>query len=162
MGDSQRRDFRILRVGLVFQQFELVPYLRARENIRLPYLVNSSLKWNEVTGSRLLELARDTGLSDKLFRFPQQLSQGEQQRIAICRALLPRPPIVLADEPTGNLDVANKRLVLDLLFAQVAAVGGTLVVVTHDTGILDGFDRVVDFEQFRTPQQKPSVQETGE
>ena len=149
LSDAKRRNFRISRIGMVFQRFELVPYLRARENIRLPYLINGGLAWGSAAQSRLQELALQTGIDDKLGRFPEQLSQGEQQRVAICRALITRPAILLADEPTGNLDVENKGLVLDLLFQQSAAVDGTLIVVTHDTGILGGFHRVIDFNEFR-------------
>jgi putative ABC transport system ATP-binding protein len=148
--DAARRNFRISHVGMVFQRFELISYLRARDNIRLPYLINGSLSWNNDSQSRLQGLANQTGIADKLPRFPNQLSQGEQQRVAICRALITQPSVLLADEPTGNLDEANKRLVMDLLFEQSAAVSGTLIVVTHDVGILDGFNRVIDFNDFRT------------
>lgn len=151
MSDGQRRDFRASQIGLVFQQFELLPYLRTRDNIRLPFLINQALSWSDETTDRLRTLASATGILDKLSRFPRQLSQGEQQRVAIARALINRPRLVLADEPTGNLDSANKQLVLQLLFDQLTSVQGTLVVVTHDVGILEGFDRVVDFAQFHRP-----------
>ncbi len=93
-------------------------------------------------------MAGQVGIADKLGRRVRRLSQGEQQRVAICRALLPAPQLVLADEPTGNLDPANKRKILDLLFQQCAARNLTLVAVTHDLGILEGFDQTIDFEQF--------------
>ena len=89
------------------------------------------------------------GLKEKLTRRPAQLSQGEQQRVAICRALITEPGVVLADEPTGNLDPENKRRILDLIFQLAEKQNQTLVVVTHDMGILSGFDRVVDFEKMR-------------
>lgn len=150
MTDRQRRNFRIAQIGQVFQQFELLPYLRTRENIRLPYLVNPTLKWSAREAAQLNALASRLGLTDKLRRFPKQLSQGEQQRVAIARALVHSPPLLLADEPTGNLDPQNKRNTLELLFAQLRSHSATLVVVTHDTGILDGFDRVIDFSSFQT------------
>jgi putative ABC transport system ATP-binding protein len=149
LSDSQRRNFRIARIGQVFQQFELLPYLRARDNIRLPFLINQTLPWTKDKSQDLDKLAARLGLSDKLHRFPSQLSQGEQQRVAIARALIHSPPLLLADEPTGNLDPNNKQNTLRLLFEQIEAHGSTLIVVTHDTGILDGFTRVIDFSQFQ-------------
>ena len=98
---------------------------------------------------RVSELAASTGIEDKLHRRVTRLSQGEQQRVAICRALLTRPHLILADEPTGNLDPRNKKRILQLLFDQCAEGEITLVAVTHDVNILDGFDRTIDFEQFR-------------
>lgn len=148
MADSARRNHRICKIGLVFQQFELVEYLTTSDNIRLPFLINNSL----LKHSRKIDIGRladSVGLADKLKRFPSQLSQGEQQRVAICRALIADPKIILADEPTGNLDSKNKVRILDLLFEQCTRYDRTLVVVTHDVNILGGFDRIVDFEQFR-------------
>jgi putative ABC transport system ATP-binding protein len=89
------------------------------------------------------------GIGDKLDRHANDLSQGEKQRVAICRALLPEPRLLLADEATGNLDPHNKRLILDLLFDSVDAHGATLLAVTHDHELLPRFDRVVDFADFR-------------
>jgi putative ABC transport system ATP-binding protein len=94
------------------------------------------------------DLAAQVGMADKLGRRVRQLSQGEQQRVAICRALLPSPQLILADEPTGNLDPGNKRKILTLLFEQCAARQLTMVAVTHDVAILDGFDRTIDFDDF--------------
>lgn len=146
--DSARREFRIRNIGMVFQQFELVEYLNARDNILLPYDINRSHTRNASTVQRVAEVARELGIGDKLRRHPNQLSLGEQQRVAICRALTTNPKIILADEPTGNLDPANKTRIMQLLFDQVQQAGRTLVVVTHDMSLLAGFDRVVDFQQF--------------
>ena len=148
--DSARRDFRIRNIGMVFQQFELVEYLNARDNILLPYDINGSLNRNASAVEQAAKVASGLGIGDKLKRYPNQLSQGEQQRVAICRAITTDPKIILADEPTGNLDPANKSRIMQLLFQQVQQAGRTLVVVTHDMSLLDGFDRIVDFEQFRT------------
>ena len=161
LSDSQRRNFRIARIGHVFQQFELLPYLRARENIRLPFLINQTLRWSGSQTSHLESLAARLGLSDKLQRFPGQLSQGEQQRVAIARALIHAPPLILADEPTGNLDPRNKQNTLRLLFEQIDSRGATLLVVTHDTGILEGFTRVIDFTQFQTAKSLPAAASGG-
>ena len=149
LNDRDRRNFRIQNIGLVFQQFELVEYLRVTDNILLPYLINSSLDKSADSLKRAIELATGMGLENKLKRYPHQLSQGEQQRVAICRALIETPAIILADEPTGNLDPDNKTRILELLFESVTENGQTLVVVTHDMNILDGFDSVIDFEKFR-------------
>jgi putative ABC transport system ATP-binding protein len=89
------------------------------------------------------------GIGDKLKRHPNDLSQGEKQRAAICRALLPRPSLVLADEATGNLDPENKTRILDLLFRSVEEHDATLLAVTHDHELLKRFDRVIDFKEFQ-------------
>ena len=94
------------------------------------------------------DLAEATGISARLEGFPQELSQGERQRAAICRALITSPALILADEPTGNLDPENKRRVLDMLLNQVEQHGATLVMVTHDKDLLQPFDRVLDMRDF--------------
>ena len=148
LNDAARRNFRISTIGFVFQDFELVDYLNVRENILLPYLINHSLKLTRQVRQAADQLAASVGLGDKLPRTIGHLSQGERQRVAICRALLPGPQVLLADEPTGNLDPANKRRILDLLCEQAAATHATLIVVTHDLGLLKDLDRVIDFQQF--------------
>ncbi len=148
--DSQRRDFRISHIGFVFQQFELLSYLNLLDNILLPYRINRALELNAAVRERARELTAKLGIADKSLRYPRQLSQGEQQRTALCRAVIARPKLILADEPTGNLDEENKQIALDLLFQQSAEHRATLVVVTHDLGILSGFNRVIDFREFRS------------
>jgi len=157
LSDAQRRDFRIANIGMVFQQFELVDYLDVRDNILLPFAINASLKLDKSVGEKAIVLAESMGLQQKLQRRSGQLSQGEKQRVAICRALITHPKIILADEPTGNLDSKNKGLILELIFEQAKIHGQTLVVVTHDLGILDDFDRIIDFEQFRVDTAEPEV-----
>ena len=146
--DPARRSFRIQEVGFVFQDFELIDYLNVRENILLAYRINPALSLNAEVRDRADELARSLGLGDKLNRRVDQLSQGEKQRVAIGRALAPEPKLILADEPTGNLDPDNKRRIIEILFEQADHSGATLVVVTHDHSLLDGFDRVIDFARF--------------
>ncbi len=148
LGDGERRDFRVQTVGLVFQEFELLDYLTVLDNVLLPYRINASLELDSAVRERAAGLAAQMGIGDKLARRPGQLSQGERQRVAVCRALLPRPPVLLADEPTGNLDPANKGKVLDLLLEQARAHGTTLVAVTHDHDLLSHFERIVDFRDF--------------
>jgi len=143
--DAARRDFRIRKLGLVFQNFELLEYLSVRDNILLPLRVGRNLGVTPHYQRRAAELAERVGIADKLDRYPNQLSQGERQRVAVSRALLLEPELILADEPTGNLDPANKFLVLDQLVDYAREHKATLVAVTHDRELLDRFDRVVDF-----------------
>jgi putative ABC transport system ATP-binding protein len=143
--DGARRDFRVRHVGLVFQEFELLEYLDVSDNILLPYRINRSLTLTAEVRRRARELADDVGIGDKLARDVRRLSQGERQRVGICRALLADPRLLLADEPTGNLDPENKELVLDILLRH--AEKATLVAVTHDHTVLDRFDRVIDFRE---------------
>jgi len=150
LGDSERRDFRIRTIGFVFQDFELLDYLDVRDNILHPYRITGALRLTAEIRSRAAELARQMEIGDKLRRRVEHLSQGEKQRVAICRALLPSPRLVLADEATGNLDPLNKGHILELLFGSVAAHGATLLAVTHDHELLPHFDRVVDFSDFRS------------
>ncbi len=142
--ESQARAFRIQEIGLVFQEFELLDYLTARDNILLPYRVTTALKVQPDTDSRLSSLAESTGITPLLESYPRQLSQGERQRVAICRALLPKPRLLLADEPTGSLDPSNQQRIVDLLLEQARSQEAALVMVTHDHSLLQSFDRTVD------------------
>ena len=125
------------KIGFVFQSYQLIQTLTALENVLLPYELN-------VKGSGLA-LARamlaEVGLGERMDHYPIQLSGGEQQRVALARAFIVEPPIVMADEPTGNLDSANGRLVLDLLLERNRKGGTTLVLVTHDAEIAGRADR---------------------
>lgn len=150
LGDAARRAFRIQRIGFVFQDFELIEYLSVRDNILHPYRISRALELDESVRRRATELAERLGIGDKLARGVGDLSQGERQRVAIGRALLPCPKLVLADEATGNLDPDNKLRILDLLFAEAAEVGASVLAVTHDHALLPHFDRVVDFSEFRS------------
>jgi putative ABC transport system ATP-binding protein len=148
LGDAARRDFRIANIGFVFQNFQLLDYLSVLDNILHPFRISRALELNRDVRNRALELASQMGIADKLTQHARQLSQGEQQRAAICRALLPQPRLILADEATGNLDPDNKQLILDMLFERVDEHGATLLAVTHDHELLSRFDRVVDFHDF--------------
>tara|TARA_R110002072_G_scaffold80149_20_gene184433 strand:- start:1752 stop:2444 length:693 start_codon:yes stop_codon:yes gene_type:complete len=150
LSEGQRRAVRIERIGLVFQEFELLESLTSEENIWLPYLVAPSLSMNADVQARARTLAASTGVSHVLGRRPARLSQGERQRIALCRALITDPNLVLADEPTGNLDPDSASAALDLVFEQCAARGATLVMVTHDHTLLERFDRVIDMRDLVT------------
>ncbi|WP_163956903.1 ABC transporter ATP-binding protein [Sphingomonas insulae] len=127
------------RIGIVLQAFHLLPTMTARENVAVPMeLAGAADAWARA-GDELAAV----GLGHRLDHYPAQLSGGEQQRVAIARALSPRPPLVFADEPTGNLDTATGAGIMDLLFARRAAIGATLLVITHDRGLAERCDRVV-------------------
>ena len=147
--DAGRRDFRITSLGFVFQNFELLDYLNVMDNILHPYRITGALTLDKAVRERAEILAQEMGIGDKLKRPANDLSQGEKQRAAICRALLPQPKLLLADEATGNLDPDNKTRILDLLFKSVADHDATLLAVTHDHDLLKRFDRVIDFKDFR-------------
>jgi putative ABC transport system ATP-binding protein len=125
-------------IGFVFQSYQLIPTLTALENVLLPYELNSDSQDSDVGMARAQELLTNVGLADRLDHYPVQLSGGEQQRVALARAFILRPPIVLADEPTGNLDSTNGAHVLELLLNLNRREGTTLVLVTHDP-VLAGY-----------------------
>ncbi len=136
-----RRD----RLGFVFQSFQLLGNLTARENVLLPM----ELAGSRGAGPRADDLLAEVGLSDRGHHYPSQLSGGEQQRVALARAFGPRPAVLLADEPTGNLDGATGRVVLDLLSGLRNDHGTTLVTVTHDPAIAERADRRIHLSDGR-------------
>jgi putative ABC transport system ATP-binding protein len=150
LGDAGRRDFRISTIGFVFQDFELLDYLSILDNILHPYRITGALKLTGEVRQRALHLAGQMGIAEQVKKYPGELSQGEKQRAAICRALLPKPSLILADEATGNLDPSNKTRILDLLFNSVKDHNATLVAVTHDHELIPRFDRVIDFQAFQS------------
>lgn len=149
LSEGERRNFRISRIGFVFQELELLDYLSVFDNIVHPYRINRVLKLDRQVREKARELAEQTGLADKLAALPRELSQGERQRAAVCRALLTEPGLVLADEATGNLDPANKLRVIELLIGAAERRQATLLAVTHDHELLPLFDRVIDIRQAR-------------
>jgi putative ABC transport system ATP-binding protein len=134
------------KIGFVFQTYQLIPTLTAEENVLLPAELSG-----ESVGSRerARELLSAVGLDDRMDHYPVQLSGGEQQRVALARAFILKPPILLADEPTGNLDSANGRHVLDLLVALNRREGATLVLVTHDAALAAYAGRVITLSDGR-------------
>ena len=145
LGETARRKFRLKQVGQVFQAFELLEYLSVFENVLLSSIIDSSVVKD--AHSRATELLTAVGLSHKARSKPAQLSHGERQRVAVCRAMLNHPDLILADEPTGNLDQVNKQNVVDLLMQQAKAEKSTLLMVTHDQSLLGAFERVINFEE---------------
>lgn len=146
--DAARRNFRIRHIGFVFQEFELLDYLSVRENILLPYFINRSLPLDRAVRQRADALAESMGLGRLLRRHPRAISHGEKQRVAICRALVTEPPLLITDEPTGNLDPRTADTILDLLLAAVVERGATLLTVTHNHALLDRFHRTIDIAEF--------------
>ena len=130
-------------IGFVFQSYQLIPTLTALENVLLPYELNDDSGDRKAGLDRARQLLVSVGLTDRLDHYPVQLSGGEQQRVALARAFILRPPIVLADEPTGNLDTTNGQAVLDLLLSLNHAEGTTLVLVTHDPALAAHATRVL-------------------
>jgi putative ABC transport system ATP-binding protein len=139
LSESGMARFRREKVGYVFQSFHLIPTLTAIENVAVPLELSGERK----AGARAAELLATVGLSDRMGHYPVQLSGGEQQRVAVARAFACRPPILLADEPTGNLDSTTGASVIDLLLSLHRDYGTTLVLVTHDAALAALMQRVV-------------------
>ena len=147
MSFKECQRFRIQTIGLVFQEFELLDYLTVEENILLPFRVSDALRLDEETTDRARDLAVSAGIDSLLPRFPEEISQGEKQRVALCRSLVTGPRVVLADEPTGSLDPDNQDRTVALLRDRTAAAGASLVMVTHNHELLDGFERVIELPE---------------
>jgi putative ABC transport system ATP-binding protein len=131
MSEDQIADFRGRNIGIVFQSFHLIPNMTALENVAVPLELANVSDAFEIARKELVAV----GLGERLSHYPGQLSGGEQQRVAIARALAPSPQLLIADEPTGNLDTETGRQIADLLFAEQAERGMTLVLVTHDPAL---------------------------
>jgi putative ABC transport system ATP-binding protein len=139
LDEDQLARFRGRRIGIVFQSFHLVPTMTALENVALPLELADDLDAFERAAAEL----EAVGLGERFHHYPAQLSGGEQQRVAIARAVAPNPAILVADEPTGNLDDATGESIVDLLFALKRDRGATLVLVTHDPSLARRCDRMV-------------------
>ena len=145
LDEHQRTLFRRKNIGFVFQSFNLIPTLTVEENLLLPMELNGeSVKIAKV---RVTELIQELGLEDRLESFPDRLSGGEQQRVAIARALIHDPNLVLADEPTGNLDRQTGEQALRLFRELIRKAGKTMIVATHSSDVLGIADRVISLEE---------------
>ena len=156
-------------IGFVFQSYQLIPTLTALENVLLPYELNDDTETGGAGLERARALLECVGLRSRADHYPIQLSGGEQQRVALARAFILRPPIVMADEPTGNLDTANGNHILDLLLRLNQAEGTTLVLVTHDPALAAHANRrivlrdgvVIADERGATSSTRPSAHAAG-
>lgn len=139
MRESDLARYRRDHIGYIFQSFHLIPTLTALENVLVP------LELAGMSGAqdRATDLLKAVGLGDRLHHYPVQLSGGEQQRVAVARAFACRPPILLADEPTGNLDSATGQQIMNLLLSLHREYGATLVLVTHDRAMTSSMERVI-------------------
>jgi putative ABC transport system ATP-binding protein len=140
LSEDRMAEVRGRKIGFVFQSFQLIPTLTAEENVLLPAELAGA---GPAVTSRARELLTRVGLADRLDHYPVQLSGGEQQRVALARAFITRPPILLADEPTGNLDGRTGEQVLELLLELNRREGATLIMVTHDAALAAHADRVI-------------------
>lgn len=145
LGEQATARLRLANVGYIFQSFHLIPTLTALENVAVPLELAGQPHAHQRAG----ELLQAVGLGHRLSHYPVQLSGGEQQRVAVARAFACRPPILLADEPTGNLDSATGRQVLDLIMALHRDAGTTLVLVTHDHDVAASMERVITLRDGR-------------
>ncbi len=139
LSESRMAKFRRMKIGYIFQSFHLIPTLTALENVLVPL----ELAGHAAAKDLAAELLHAVGLQDRMHHYPVQLSGGEQQRVAVARAFACRPPILLADEPTGNLDSQTGRHVMDLLLSLHRDYGTTLVLVTHDRAVASLMHRVI-------------------
>ena len=130
LSGEQRADFRSEYIGFIFQSFQLIPYLTVLENVKLPMAVTGQKK--KIKNQMALEVIQRVGLETKAHRLPDQLSGGEQERVAIARAIVNKPPIILADEPTGNLDTKTANEIM-MLLQSLNDEGHTIIVVTHNS-----------------------------
>jgi putative ABC transport system ATP-binding protein len=151
MGEDALARFRGERVGIVFQSFHLIPTMTALENVAAPLELAGAGDAFERAEAEL----HAVGLGDRLTHYPAELSGGEQQRVALARALAPRPAILVADEPTGNLDEASGRAIIDLIFELRAERGATLVLVTHDPSLAARCDRMIRLRSGRIVEDTP-------
>ncbi len=145
LDEDGRAALRRRQIGFVFQSFQLLPSLTALENVMLPLELAGDPDARAIATAALTEV----GLGARLEHYPRQLSGGEQQRVAIARAFVTRPPLLFADEPTGNLDGATGRRIAQLLFERNRAAGSTLVLVTHDLELAGRCDRIVALDAGR-------------
>jgi putative ABC transport system ATP-binding protein len=160
LGEKAMARLRLANVGYIFQSFHLIPTLTALENVSIPL----ELAGDRHARQRAGELLRAVGLGHRVSHYPVQLSGGEQQRVAVARAFACRPPILLADEPTGNLDSSTGQQVIELIMALHRDAGTTLVLVTHDQQLAASMERVITIrdgkiasDQFTAPQQSESA-----
>ncbi len=137
--------FRRRNIGFVFQSFNLIPVLSVEENIKMPALLDHQ----KVDKEYFEDLIKTLGLKERLNHLPSELSGGQQQRVAIARALINKPSIILADEPTGNLDSENSKEIMEMLKVSIRKYNQTAIVITHDLNIAENTDRIIKIKDGR-------------
>tara|TARA_B100002052_G_scaffold297978_1_gene330079 strand:- start:616 stop:1305 length:690 start_codon:yes stop_codon:yes gene_type:complete len=147
MNDKEIRKHRISNIGFIFQEFELLEYLNVMDNLVLPYKINKSLVLDAEIKDKAKEIANRIGIGNKLDQHPKQLSGGERQRLAIARALITSPPLIIADEPTGNLDEKTSNIVMDEITDQVSYTNSTLIMISHNNELISSFDETIDIQE---------------
>lgn len=147
MNDKEIRKHRISNIGFIFQEFELLEYLNVMDNLILPYKINKSLVLDAEIKDKAKEIANRIGIGNKLDQHPKQLSGGERQRLAIARALITSPPLIIADEPTGNLDEKTSNIVMDEITDQVSYTNSTLIMISHNNELISSFDETIDIQE---------------
>ena len=147
MNDKEIRKHRISNIGFIFQEFELLEYLNVMDNLILPYKINKSLVLDAEIKDKAKEIANRIGIGNKLDQHPKQLSGGERQRLAIARALITSPPLIIADEPTGNLDDKTSNIVMDEITDQVSYTNSTLIMISHNNELISSFDETIDIQE---------------
>lgn len=147
MNDKEIRKHRISNIGFIFQEFELLEYLNVMDNLVLPYKINKSLVLDAEIKDKAKEIANRIGIGNKLDQHPKQLSGGERQRLAIARALITSPPLIIADEPTGNLDEKTSNIVMDEIKDQVSYTNSTLIMISHNNELISSFDEIIDIQE---------------
>ena len=147
MNDKEIRKHRISNIGFIFQEFELLDYLNVMDNLIIPYKINKSLSLDEEIKNKAKEIANRIGIGNKLDQHPKQLSGGERQRLAIARALITSPPLIIADEPTGKLDDKTSNIVMDEITDQVSYTNSTLIMISHNNELISSFDEIIDIQE---------------
>ena len=153
MGEDELALFRRRQVGIVFQSFHLIPTMSALENVAIPL----ELAGDPRAFARAADELAAVGLGARIKHYPGQLSGGEQQRVALARALVHQPQLLLADEPTGNLDGATGQDIVELMFSLQAERGATMVLITHDAGLAERADRVIRLRDGRIEGEAPGT-----
>jgi ABC-type lipoprotein export system ATPase subunit len=150
LSETKRTELRRQRIGFVFQAHDLLPFLTARENVEFQAALSG------ITLDDVVDLLDGLGLAEHADKLPDQLSGGQRQRVGLARALAHRPALILADEPTGELDSDSSKTAIDLLLSAQKALGATLIVVTHDIEVARRLDRVVQLRDGRVVHDSPS------
>lgn len=139
LNEANRAVFRRRKIGFVFQSFNLIPVLSVEENIKMPALLDHQ----KVDEEYFKDIIKTLGIENRLNHLPSELSGGQMQRVAIARALVNKPSIILADEPTGNLDSENSREIIEMLKLSIRKYNQTAIIITHDLSIAENADRII-------------------